>query len=150
MDFANPRHIHAFSAAASGPVLDFQALNPPEFPHVVRHQGQSKAAGMGSNQQVIGADRVSALLQVGSNCGLVEGRVAGIVQNRDMPQIHVQRCLVLPPPWRNLHPVRQFASGDRGNAHVCDWNPLQLFENLSVAALHDVRRSTCIEHVSVH
>ena len=136
-----------FRQRISGPVFDFQALNPSELPHVVRHQCQSKAAGMGSNQQVIRADHGSALLQVGSNYGIVESRIAGIVQNRDMPQIHIQRCLVLPPPQRNLNSVHQFTPGNRGNADFGDRNPLQSLQDLGVAALHDVRRSICIEHV---
>ena len=101
------------------------------------------------NQQIV-AHHLSAHIENGANERIVERRRCGEVQNREVTQKLIERCLVLLPPRRDLDPVHQLGLGNRRDADIADRDHLKPLEDNVVSPLHDVGRDICVEHVDSH
>lgn len=70
-----------FCRSISEPVFVQQPVHALELAQVVTDQSQTFTAGMGSNMQVIHADRCTSLLQGGSDLAIVLGCLGAVIKD---------------------------------------------------------------------
>ena len=59
------------------PIFERQTFNTIEFGDVVRHQPEPEAAGVSSNEEIVGADHLASFLQVSTDLRVVGSSVVG-------------------------------------------------------------------------
>ena len=100
------------------PVLDPQPRNASEFSLVVRHQDGAHASSMRGDQEVVGADGLTALLECVANLSVM---CSCLLPEREDVQIEPKRRQlprVLLDQRGIRDPVAEFRIRDRGNAYL--------------------------------
>ena len=100
------------------PVLDREASHAPKFGGVVRDERESKTTGVSGNEEIVRANHLATLLQVGADLRVVRRGTVAKLDNLDVRKERPQRREVLRSARRDFHdkwrksPPRQHASAD--------------------------------------
>ncbi len=103
-----------------GPVFDLEVLDSSELVDVVGHERELEITGMRGDEEIIRAYHRSLRFERGADPCVVNRCLVWKIQDLDIPEILVDRRLLLMSPRRHFNSVEQFRLGDDGDAHGSD------------------------------
>lgn len=105
---------------------------------------------MRGQKQIVCADHLASIFQVGANPGVVNRRFVRKVHHLDVAKEELNGGLVLAASGRNLDSVEKVSFGDNRYANIADRHALQFAKKDRTGPLDNVGAHVCIQHEAGH